>query len=97
MIDLWVTLKVWMEYIIPISIFVLIVLIAFLYTVIKSFKWNRKVKYLKKHGYTRYLSGVPSFGSGAFYGWKNDDVDKRIDEREIEHLSYKQFVEKMKG
>lgn len=97
MVELWATFKIWIEYIIPISIFVLMILIAFLYVLIKSFKWSRKEKYLKRHGYVRYLKSVSSFGSGTFYGWKNDDVDKRIDEREIEHLSYKQFMNKMKG
>lgn len=95
MVELWATLKVWIEYIIPISIFILIILLVFLYILIKSFKWNRKVKYLQKHGYVRYLVGVPSFGNGAFYGWENAELDKRIDEREMEHLSYKQFVKKM--
>ena len=28
---------------------------------------------------------------------KNDKLDKRIDERDIEHLSYKKFVEMMEG
>ena len=97
MVELWATFKLWIEYIIPISIFVLIILISFLYVLIKSFKWSRKEKYLKKHGYVRYLKGVPSFGDGAFYRWKNDKLDKRIDERDIEHLSYKKFVEKIKG
>lgn len=95
MLELWASLKVWTEYIIPIAIFLLIMLIVFLYILIDSFKWNRKVKFLKKNGYTRYLVGVPSFGNGAFYGWKNEILDKRIDEREMERLSYKQFVKKM--
>lgn len=95
MLELWALLKVWTEYIIPIAIFILIMLTVFLHILIDLFKYNRKVKFLKKNGYTRYLVGVPSFGNGAFYGWKNDENNKRIDEREMEHLSYKQFVEKM--
>ena len=97
MLELWASLKVWTEYIIPIAIFLLIILTVFLHILIDLFKWNRKVKFLKKNGYTRYLVGVPSFGDGAFYGWKNDKLDKRIDERDIEHLSYRKFVEKIKG
>lgn len=97
MTEFWVKFMVWTEYIIPIIIFGVLLLIFIIHECIKSFKWNRKIKWLKNNGYERYLSGVPSFGNGAFYSWKNEHTGKRIDERNLKWMSYNDLINKMKG
>ncbi|MDO5547472.1 MAG: hypothetical protein Q4F79_03205 [Eubacteriales bacterium] len=95
--NFWIKFMVWTEYIIPIAIVAIFLIISIICSCIKAFKWNRKINWLKNHGYERYLSGVPSFGSGAFYSWKNEQTGKRVDERDLKWMSYSRLVNEMKG
>ena len=96
MLEVWATLKVWFGFIIPAIIIVVIILVIFCSCFIKSILWNRKIKWLQANGFERYLVGVPSFGNGAFYGWRNKRTGKRIDERDLEHTKFTILLDKMK-
>lgn len=96
MIEIWATIKVWLDFIIPSIIIVAVILGIFCSCFIKRILWNRKIKWLQSNGFERYLVGVPSFGNGAFYGWRNNRTDKRIDERDLAHMKFKVFVNRMK-
>lgn len=95
MVEIWATFKVWIEYIIPIAIFILIVTIAIVSTLVSYFRWSRKVKYLEKNGFTRYLHDVSSCGGDNTYAWKNEETGQIYLEWEIKRLSYKNFKEKL--
>lgn len=96
MFEVWATLKVWSEFIIPAIVIVATILIFTCVCLVKSISWNRKIRWLRTHNFERYLVGVPSVGGGAFYGWKNEQTGKRIDERDMTHLKFDMFVKKMK-
>lgn len=66
-------------------------------SVYRSAKLSRKIKLLKTSGFERYISGVPSFGGGAFYGWKNEQTGKRIDERDLKAMKYNDLLQKVQG
>lgn len=95
MLELWAKIQIWLEYIIPIAILVIAVLIYIVACTVNSFKWNRKIKWLEKHGFERYLSDVPSYGNGDFYGWREKEGNRRIDEREIRYLTFREFRRRM--
>ena len=42
----------------------------------------------------RELFDVASVGNGAFYGWVRESDNKRVDDRNIKGLSFKQIKEK---
>lgn len=96
MLEVWATLRVWSEYIIP-AIAVILIILAYLcvYTV-KAFQLNRKIRWLRNHGFQREISGVPSFGDGAFYAWRNKRTGKSIDERDLDCLKFDALVNKLK-
>lgn len=100
MFEFWISYKVWTEVIPVIILFVLLIGI-FLSTVIacliESYSWKLKTKWLQKHGFERYLAGVPSVGNGAFYAWRNHQTNQQIDEKELKKLKYKDLVKKMRG
>lgn len=85
------TLKVWSEFIIPIALIVLIVSVAIIEGIVEQVKWNRKIKYLQKNGYERYLHNVASVGTKCWYGWKNELTNKRVLEIELKRISYKEL------
>lgn len=78
MLEVWATLKVWSDFIIPTIIIVATILTAFGIYLIKSVPWNRKIRWLRSHGFERYLIGVPAFGNGAFYWWKKNKRAKEL-------------------
>lgn len=83
MLEIWASLKVFTEYIIPFFILVMCIIFLAITILASSLKWDRKIKLLKSYGYKRYLIGVPSVGGGAFYGWENEQTGDHIDEREL--------------
>lgn len=89
MFDFWIKLKVWTEFIIPAAFLVLVCAIYVAAACISSFRWNRKIKWLKQNGYERFLRDVSSYGGKAFYAWKKEGNKKIIDERNLKHWSYK--------
>lgn len=96
MIELWAKLEIWSKFIIPIAIFIIAFLLFVVACIIDSYKWNRKIKWLKAHNFERYLIGVPSVGNGAFYGWREKESGKRIDERDLNSLKFSEFLRRMK-
>lgn len=96
MLKVWVTFKVWSEFIIPATIIVATILISTCLCLVRSISWNRKIRWLRAHNFERYLVGVPSVGNGAFYGWRNEQTGKKIDERDLTHLKFDALVKKIK-
>ena len=88
--------KLFMEFA-PIIWFVLLTIVLFIINGIKSWKWDRKIKYLQSLGFERYLIDVASIGDKAWYGWeckKGTMVGKRISEEELERIDYKKLKER---
>lgn len=97
MLDFWLKLKLWTEYIIPASIIVILVAATVLYAAISTFRWNRKIKLLKRNGFEQYLSSVSSVGGRAFYARKNGETGKRIDECDLKRWGYRELRNIIKG
>lgn len=91
MLELWLKLKILFDYIIPLCIFGIIILLFLIYIIyiyIKSIFWNKKIKLLKKEGYQRYLIRVASVGDGSWYGWQYDNYKHKITEEDLDEISY---------
>lgn len=86
-------LKYYEEFVIPIALFVIYVLISAIIITKKTIREKRIHKFFTKHGYKRELFGVPSFGDGAFYGWVRESDNKRADDRDIRGLKVKRIKE----
>ena len=86
------------EYIIPISIFALSVIVV----LVRSIKETRIKKFFVSHGYERILLDAASFGGDAYYGWiRYPDESKHItgnyvDDRELQGLPIKVIKKKYK-
>ena len=87
--DKYFTFKFYTEFVIPITIGVIIFVIWLIATIISSVKWNRKISLLEKKGYERYLYDVASVGNGEFYAWRKNN--HRITEREMKCIDYKEL------
>lgn len=91
MLELWLKLKILFDYIIPLCIFGIIILLFLIYIIyiyIKSIIWNKKIKLLRKNGYERYLINVSSCGNGAWYGWQYNNYEYKITEKDLDEISY---------
>lgn len=97
MIELWAELEIWAKFIVPITIGAIVALSLIANCIINCFKWRRKINWLKSHNFERYLIGVPSFGNGAFYGWREKEGGRWIDERDLECLKFSELLRRMKG
>lgn len=84
------------EYIIPITLVVVVFLILWIAGVLSNIKASKIEKFFLTHGYERKLFGVASFGNGTFYGWVRESDGKRVDDRDIKGWSLKQIKEKYK-
>lgn len=94
--DVYYKIKIFMDYILPFAIFGVIILVIVICATVSSIKENRIEKFFLSHGYERKVLGVPSFGSGAFYGWIRESDHKRVDDRDIRGWSLKRIKEKYK-
>lgn len=97
MLELWIAIKVWIDYIIPAIIIVLLLSFMCAMCCIRSVKQKRKIKLLQSNGFERFLKDVPMYGNGAFYAWKNKHRRVCIDERDLEYMTYKELKAKIKG
>lgn len=97
MIELWIKLKVWMEYIIPAIIIALLLIYVCVVRYVGSARQKRKVKFLKANGFECFLKDVPAFGHGAFYAWRDQQHRVCIDERDLRGMTYKDLKKKIKG
>lgn len=95
MIELWAKIQIWSEYIIPIAILVITVLIYIVACMVTSFKWGRKIKWLEAHGFERYLRSVSSVGGSNSYGWKEKEGGRNIAEYELRGLTFREFRRRM--
>lgn len=96
MTEAYFTFKLFME-LAPIVWFVLLVVIIFITSYIKSWKWDRKIEYLQSLGFERYLKDVASVGGKAWYGWECKEgimANMRISEEELERIDYKTLKER---
>lgn len=90
------------EYIIPISIFALSVIVILIRCIKETIREIIIKKFFVSHGYERRLFDVASFGSGVYYGWiRYPDESKHItgnyvDDRELQGLLIKVIKEKYK-
>lgn len=90
------TFKLFME-LAPIIWFVLLMIVIFISSYIKSWKWDRKIEYLESLGFERYLIDVASVGDKAWYGWECEKgimAGMRISEEELERIDYKKLKER---
>lgn len=95
MVDFYFGIKLFAE-LAPVVLFLVMFIIILIMTSIKSFKYNRKVKYLKSIGFERYLIDVASVGDKAWYGWRRDDKNEylHISEEDLARIDYKKLKEK---
>ena len=90
--------KLAIEYIIPVSIFTLFVIVV----LIRGIKETRIKKFFVAHGYERTLLDMASFGGDVYYGWfRYPDESKHItgncvDDRELIGLLIKVIKKKYK-
>lgn len=89
-------------YIIPLSIFTLIVIVVLVRGIKETIRETRIKKFFESHEYERTLLGVAGFGGDTYYGWiRQPDESKQItgncvDDRELRGLSLKTIKEKYK-
>lgn len=90
--------KLVIEYIIPVSIFTLFVIVI----LIHGIKETRIKKFFVSHGYERTLLDMASFGDDRYYGWiRYPDESKHItgnyvSDRELRGLPIKVIKKKYK-
>lgn len=96
MLEFCMMLIICMEYIIPLVVIALLLGCVCLVYYIKFAQQQRKIDLLQSNGFERYLKGVPAYGNGDFYEWRNERQDIRIDERDLAHMSYKELKDKIK-
>lgn len=96
MVERYFALKLTGTYV-AIGIIVIIALAMIGSAVIQNIRWNRKIKLLEKNSFEKYLRGVPSFGNGAFYGWRREFDDKRIADDSIKPMPYKVLKKWIEG
>lgn len=90
------------EYIIPLSIFTLIVMVVLVRGIKESIREYRIKKFFVSHGYERALLDVAGFGGDVYYGWIRHPDESRhitgqyVDDRDLRELSLKTIKEKYK-
>ncbi|MBO5319015.1 MAG: hypothetical protein J6B01_04915 [Ruminococcus sp.] len=86
------------EYLIPLVIIGLIVVILTIRCVLDCIRISRINKHFESHGYERKLLGVASFGGVDFYGWRKESDGKVTiaDDRELKSMSVREIKEAYK-
>lgn len=90
------------EYIIPVSIFTLFVIVTLIHGIKETIRETIIKKFFESHGYERTLLDVAGFGGDVYYGWiRHPDESKHItgnhvDDRELRGLPIKVIKEKYK-
>lgn len=90
------------EYIIPVSIFILSVIVILIRGIKETIRETIIKKFFVSNGYERTLLDVARFGSGVYYGWiRHPDESKHItgnyvDDRELRGLPIKVIKKKYK-
>lgn len=94
--DTYFKLKMFSDYIIPIALIVIVILVGTVVVTIASIKEKRIKNFFISNGYERELFDVASFGGGAFYGWTRKSDHARIDDRDIRGWSLREIKKKYK-
>lgn len=100
--NIYFKFKLATEYIIPLSIFTLIVMVVLVRGIKESIRKYRIKKFFESNVYERTLLDVTGFGGDTYYGWiRQPDESKQIagqcvDDRELRGLSLKTINEKYK-
>ena len=90
------------EYIIPLSIFALFVIVTLIRVIKEIIRETRIKKVFESHGYERTLLDVAGFGGDVYYGWVRQPDEskyitgKYVDDRELRGLPVKVIKEKYK-
>ena len=92
MVDFYFGVKLFAE-LAPVIFFLVMFIITLVITLIKSFKYNHKIKYLQSIGFERYLINVASVGNKAWYGWQRNDKNEylHISENDLAKIKYKEL------
>ena len=96
MFEYWLKMR-YLDFLLTILIVAAIIICAIVISVTKSILWGRKIRWLKKHGFERYLMDVAPFGDGATYGWREHKFDCKIPEHVLKRISYRQMVDRLKS
>lgn len=96
MANIYLKLKLYMEYIIPISIIIILFITTLTLELVRKMKQKRIEKFFTKYGYERKLFDVSSFGGRCFYGWVRERDNKRVDDRDLSGLKFKTIKERYK-
>ena len=89
--DTYFTVKLWTEYIIPICLGVLFVLIFIVWLFITSKTWDKKIKMLNKYGYQR------EYMSNSDYKWCKKDGIHELTEYKMNQMKIKELKEWLKN
>lgn len=87
-------IKLYMEYIIPFILLIILFFATATCIVVNTIKEKRIHKFFVSHGYKRKLLGVSSVGAKSFYGWIRSYDYKIADDKDIKGWSLKQIKEK---
>ena len=87
-------IKIFMEYILPVVFFAVIIAIILICCIVSGIKESRIHKFFLSHGYKRELFDVSSVGKGSYYVWVRESDRKRVDDRDIKGCSLKKIKEK---
>lgn len=82
---------------IPFAFIFTYMLISIYLAIKKTIRYKRNTKLLEQYGCERYMSGVPAFGNGAFYCWKNKDGNINISETDIMKMKYNRIKNMLKN
>lgn len=93
MFEVWMKLQFW-DFLFGVSAICIFIVVIFTCAAINSFSWKRKIGWLKRHDFERYLVSVSMFGNGESYGWKNEITGEHISEHELKFMNYKELVER---
>ena len=85
---------VWIDYIIPVILTIILFSLLFISILIEKIRQKRIISFFSKHGYERKLFDVASVGDKSFYGWVREVDNKRVDDRDIKGLKFKTIKER---
>ena len=94
--DTYFKFKMFSEYIVPIALIIITILVLIFVYAISHVKEKRIKKFFESNGYERKLFDVASFGNGAFYGWIRESDNTIVDDRDIKGWSLRQIRKKYK-
>jgi hypothetical protein len=98
--DKYFEFKLYVDYIIPFLIFVILLVIALsvgiICYLIQYIQEKMISNFFLSYGYKRKLLGVSSVGAKTFYGWVRETDNKIVDDRDIRSMPLKEIKKKYK-